>query len=211
MIRRSVRTRPGAGAPRRGPGRPPGSGKGDDPGPRERLLRSAAALFASRGIAAVGLDELTAHAGVARNSLYHHFESKDGLVAAYLNDCHDRWLGWMKSEAAKRADPRARLLSVFETLSEWHRTDEYHGCPFVRAAGELGVGVGRVKAAMDAHTGATTAWLESLAAEASQPRPGELARGLLILINGSNLCAARGGNNLRSAETARSIAETMLV
>lgn len=143
-------------------------------------------------------------------SLYHHFESKDGLVAAYLRERHDAWLGWMKSECDKRANPRERLLSIFDTLAQWHRMDDYHGCPFARAAGELGVGEGPVKAAIDDHAHEVIAWLESLARDASHPRPPEMAQQMLILINGANLCAARGGNHEHSAACARAIAESLL-
>jgi AcrR family transcriptional regulator len=195
---------------RRGPGRPPRELRADGPGPRERLLRSAAALFAAKGIAAVGLDELTKHAAVARMSLYQHFQNKEGLVAAYLRERHDAWIAWMKSEGAKFADPRERLLSIFDTLAAWHRMDDYYGCPFARAAGELGAGEGAVKDAMDEHAVEVTVWLESLSREAAHPRPSELAAKLVILINGANLCAARGGEHERSAALARSMVEMLL-
>lgn len=143
-------------------------------------------------------------------SLYHHFESKDGLVAAYLHERHDAWMHWMKSESAARPNPRERLLGVFETLATWHEMDDYHGCPFARAAGELGVGEGRVKQAMDDHAVEVIQWLESLARDAGAAQPEAFAAKMLILINGANLCAARGGDHHRSAAHARDIAEALL-
>jgi AcrR family transcriptional regulator len=194
----------------RGPGRPPRDAATERPGPRERLLSSAATLFAAKGIAAVGLDELTKHAAVARMSLYQHFQNKEGLVAAYLRERHDAWMAWMKSEGAKFADPRERLLSIFDTLAAWHRMDDYHGCPFARAAGELGAGEGAVKDAMDEHAAEVMVWLEGLSREAGHPDPAALASKLVILINGANLCAARGGEHERSAALARSMVEMLL-
>lgn len=47
-----------------------------------RVLDSARTLFAERGYAAVGLDEVATHAGVTRGAVYHHYSSKLGLFRA---------------------------------------------------------------------------------------------------------------------------------
>ena len=55
-----------------------------------RILDAARTLFAERGFAAVGLDEVAAHAGVTRGAVYHHYVSKVGLFRAVLdNDLAD--------------------------------------------------------------------------------------------------------------------------
>ena len=49
-----------------------------------RLLDAAARLFYADGIAATGINAITAEAGVARMSLYNNFASKEELMLAYL-------------------------------------------------------------------------------------------------------------------------------
>jgi AcrR family transcriptional regulator len=49
---------------------------------RAALVEAGRRLFAERGFAAVGTEELVAAAGVTRGALYHHFEGKVGLFAA---------------------------------------------------------------------------------------------------------------------------------
>ena len=48
---------------------------------RQRILDSAARLFALRGFDAVGLDDLMADAGLTRGAFYHHFRTKDELLS----------------------------------------------------------------------------------------------------------------------------------
>ena len=49
---------------------------------RERIVERAAELFASRGIAAVSVDEVLAAAGAGKGQFYHYFRGRDELAAA---------------------------------------------------------------------------------------------------------------------------------
>jgi len=48
----------------------------------DRLVATASELFHREGIRAVGIQRVIEEAGVAKASLYAHFDSKDDLVAA---------------------------------------------------------------------------------------------------------------------------------
>lgn len=48
----------------------------------EHVLDVASHLFAERGFAAVGLDEIARQAGVTRGAIYHHYGSKVGVFRA---------------------------------------------------------------------------------------------------------------------------------
>ncbi|WP_432843447.1 TetR/AcrR family transcriptional regulator [Dactylosporangium sp. CA-092794] len=76
---------------------------------RERILASAAALFANKGVAATTVREIADEVGILSGSLYHHFESKeamvDEIVSSYLDDLRTRY----KRVMAADTDPRARL------------------------------------------------------------------------------------------------------
>jgi len=62
----------------------------DRPTRRAAILRAAAAAFAERGFAATSMDDVAGAAGITRLIVYRHFESKDALYAAVLQDVRDR-------------------------------------------------------------------------------------------------------------------------
>jgi TetR/AcrR family transcriptional regulator, cholesterol catabolism regulator len=76
---------------------------------RERILLSAATLFARRGVAATTVREIADEVGILSGSLYHHFESKEAIVdeviSSYLEDLRSRY----KQVLARDLDPRTRL------------------------------------------------------------------------------------------------------
>ena len=76
---------------------------------RERILASAAALFASKGVAATTVREIADEVGMLSGSLYHHFDSKeamvDEIVTSYLEDLRARY----KGVVARDTDPRTKL------------------------------------------------------------------------------------------------------
>lgn len=102
---------------------------------RDRLVGTATALFYGHGIHAVGIDRIIAEAGVAKATFYHHFPTKDALVAAYLTD-----QSRLQREAmAGLADlaPRDALLAFFDAVADSTRDPVFRGCQFVNAAAEF--------------------------------------------------------------------------
>ncbi|CAD6518626.1 TetR/AcrR family transcriptional regulator [Paraburkholderia sabiae] len=105
---------------------------------RERLLDAAEALIYAGGIHATGVDAIVRQSGTARKSFYTHFESKDALVAAALERRDERWMKWFIEGTLRRGkSPRTRLLAMFDVLREWFVSEDFHGCAFLNAAGEI--------------------------------------------------------------------------
>jgi|SRR5690625_4532283 len=110
---------------------------------RERLLAAAARLFYAHGIAATGIDAITAEAGVAKQSLYNNFASKDELTAAYIERRHREWLELYRARAQAAGSPTARVLAVFDAYTDHARLAYQHGfrgCGLLNAAAELPAG-----------------------------------------------------------------------
>src|SRR4051794_11490077 len=76
---------------------------------RERLLRAARELFAERGYAEVGTEELVRRAEVTRGALYHHFKDKRDLFRAVHEQMEEELAGKIGSKLAGIDDPEELL------------------------------------------------------------------------------------------------------
>jgi AcrR family transcriptional regulator len=59
---------------------------------RQRVLKAAAELFATRGYAATSISAIRKASGVLPSSIYWEFGNKAGIFAAVLEDSAERWL-----------------------------------------------------------------------------------------------------------------------
>jgi AcrR family transcriptional regulator len=105
--------------------------------PRERLIDAAAELFYRQGACTVGVDLVSAAAGVSKRTLYQQFGSKDRLIAEALDAKGPEVLSRYLPDEASAAPPRSVILSVFERLTEWTSGADFRGCPFINTATEL--------------------------------------------------------------------------
>jgi AcrR family transcriptional regulator len=177
---------------KRKPGRPPK--RPDTVSPRERLLRSARELFYQKGLA-TGVDELSAHAKVAKMSLYGHFGSKDNLAAEYVSDADCRFQEWFDAQMAHGpADPKAKLVHTFDVLAAWVNQPGFRGCTFINAAIELNDRSHPAFAAAVAEKASMRHQLEELARAAGLQKPKALARELSLLTDGALVASAMEGS-----------------
>ena len=99
--------------------------------PAERILAAADKLFYAQGIRAVGVDAVSAEAGVSKRTLYNHYPSKNSLIAAYLT-------ARLKHIAPSDAPAREQILGAFDYLERRFADPAFRGCPYVNAVTELG-------------------------------------------------------------------------
>jgi AcrR family transcriptional regulator len=181
---------------------------------RQRLLEAAARRFYADGLAATGIDTITAEAGVAKMSLYNNFSSKADLVRAYLEARHEEWLDLYRRRLDRARDPRARVLAVFDAYAD-HAALGYErgfrGCGLLNAAAELPVGdPGR--AAVRAHKEEVEGLLAGHLADLLPGRPDRaraIAEHLAFLLEGAMARAGLEGDGVRLRH-ARQIASGLL-
>jgi TetR/AcrR family transcriptional repressor of nem operon len=100
--------------------------KGHKDETRQRILDVAARQFRERGMSAAGLAGLMAEAGLTNGAFYVHFESKEDLIRAVLDDA----LARREQVWRKLDDSGGGLAAVIgDYLSARHRDDPGGGCP----------------------------------------------------------------------------------
>jgi AcrR family transcriptional regulator len=161
---------------------------------RERILVAAYDLFAHRGIQAVGIDAIIERSGVARQTLYRHFSSKQALVLAFLERREELWTkDWLQGEVERRsADPEKRLLAVFDVFDGWFRTPGFEGCSFINVILEITDPADPVHRASASYLRKIRDFLEDLARRAGIADAENFARQWHILMKGSIVAAAEG-------------------
>jgi AcrR family transcriptional regulator len=89
---------------------------------RERLLAAARELFAERGYAAVGTEELVRRAEVTRGALYHHFRDKKDLFRAVHEETEANLVAEIGQKMAGIVDPeellRVGIRSFLDAVAE---------------------------------------------------------------------------------------------
>lgn len=101
---------------------------------RERLLATARDLFTRRGASNVGINDVTATAGVAKMTLYNNFPSKDALVLAVYRDMMDTDLRDLSAMARADGSEQERLLGLLDHFDRDTHAGGDRGCPFIHAS-----------------------------------------------------------------------------
>lgn len=94
-------------------GRRPRGRPGHD---REAVLRTAIELFNRRGFDATSISDLAAELGVTKSAVYHHFASKEALLAAALDEALERLSAAVEAAAVATDGQRSsvRLRTTVE-------------------------------------------------------------------------------------------------
>lgn len=154
---------------------------------RKRIIEAASKLFYGEGIRAVSVDAVAEKAGVTKRTLYYHFESKDELVAAYL-EARDQpnlklMAGWF--DKAEGALPQ-KIEAIFQNLAHSARHPRWKGCGFLRTAAELANLPGHPAIRIGArHKAGFERWLAGACADHGATSPEELARQVVLLMDGA--------------------------
>ncbi|TCI99396.1 TetR/AcrR family transcriptional regulator [Aeromicrobium sp. IC_218] len=179
----------------------------DDDEARRRVVDAADALFYARGIRGVGMDAVRSRSGVSLKRIYALFPSKDDLVVAVLRGRSALWNEGVAGAAAAAGTPRERLLAVFDFLERWFCEDDFRGCAFINAFGEVG---GTSPVVADLVRSQKADFVEHVAAlvdEIGGSR--ELAAQLALLAEGAQTTAAITGGG-ETARVARRAAEVLV-
>ncbi|MCG6154806.1 TetR/AcrR family transcriptional regulator [Rubinisphaera margarita] len=178
---------------------------------REKLIQAGHEIFYREGFLAVGLDRLLNEVGCSKQTFYNHFESKDDLIVAVIDEHHRWWSTELRDRLLKAAgpDPRGQILAMFDVVDEIIHDPDYHGCIYINAAVEF------PQPHHPAHRSArnakadSVALLEDLAERAGAASPLALAQEIDMLIEGA-LITHQVAPDVDACAIARRVAEMLL-
>lgn len=107
------------------------------PDTKEKILIRIDKLFYRQGFSNTGIDQLTKDVGITKPSLYHHFQSKNALGFAYLEEKAKSLFSMLDSLLAESKSYTMYMNRWANTLLVLAKRNEFYGCPFTAFASEL--------------------------------------------------------------------------
>jgi len=169
---------------------------------RDHIAAVAAELFYRDGIHRVGVDKVAVEAGVTKRTLYHHFRSKDDLIAGSLRRAP-------RIRFPKDGGPLERILGAFDLLETFLDGSEYRGCPYIIFTAELTDPSHPARKLINDYAAKRRAWFRDRAAEAGLPDPESLGEQIDVLFEGALASGAKRGD-LAAARAAKKAVSAIL-
>ena len=174
-------------------------GEGKPSAVRDRILATASKLFYRNGVHAVGVDLVVAESGIAKTSLYRHFGSKDGLVAAFLeSEDADFWRQWDAIAAQHSDDPAAELAAYLDWMDVRLRRPGYRGCPQLNVIAELTDPKHPARRIATGHKDRMRERFTNLAMRMRLPGPEHVGAQLALIFDGAFMSAPLGAGEAMS-------------
>ncbi len=178
---------------------------------RQRLIDAAVRRFYRDGFRNVGIDQVLADVGISKTAFYKHFESKDDLMLAALED-RNRWAqDTFRAMARERGGPTpiGQLHALLDVVEHIVQSDDFQGCIFVNAAMEFPLQHEPAHVAAAASKQAIEDIVSNMAEEAGAANPRSLARELCLIMEGAYVTRHVTGNK-RTVDIARRVADLVI-
>ncbi|GLR85155.1 TetR/AcrR family transcriptional regulator [Bradyrhizobium iriomotense] len=154
---------------------------------RKRILDGAYTLFRRHGYSRVSMDDIAAKASFTKRTLYHHFKSKDQLLADVLACQQELALQAFKTFGDRLSgSPEAIVEGMFRELAVWADRPRWAGSGFTRLVIELADLPGHpARLIARRHKARLERCLGELLERSGVRRAGELARAIWLLSEGA--------------------------
>ncbi len=165
---------------------------------REKVLKAAAKAIRAHGPHRIAVAGVMSQAGLTHGGFYAHFDSKDALVAAAIDQMFEQARERFVSEV-KDLPPAAALCAYVDFyLSERHRDARTSGCPMPVLAGDLPRLDRAARARFAQGVAALTENIAKRAKELDRPEPEALARSVVAELVGALSLARAEPDEARS-------------
>jgi AcrR family transcriptional regulator len=154
---------------------------------RGRILEAAYKLFRRQGYNRVTMDDIAEAAELTKRTLYHHFNSKDQLLADVLESQHHLALQAFRTFGDNLSGSAETIVeAMFQDLAVWADRPRWAGSGFTRLVIELADLPGHpARLIARRHKAQLEKCFAELLARSGVGRPNELARAVWLLSEGA--------------------------
>jgi AcrR family transcriptional regulator len=182
---------------------------------RKRILDAAYRLFRRQGFSRVSMDEIASASRLTKRTLYHHFGSKDQLLADVLEAQHELALEAFRTFGSELSgSPEVIVQRMFQDLAVWADRPLWAGSGFTRLVVELADLPGHpARLIARRHKPQLESCLAALLADSGVEQSKPLARAVWLLSEGAiSLILIHGdlGYSTAASEAARSLVQAYL-
>jgi len=157
-------------------------------GVKERIIETASDLFYNQGYNQTGINQIIDEAGVAKASMYQHFRSKEDIAVAYLVARHSMWMGKLEKHVSKNKSSKAKVIGVFDYLSDWLNTVNFRGCGWQNIITDLPEDSDKIRSQAVFHKNELRSWVREQLKEdggLTKQKANDFGDQVMILIEGA--------------------------
>jgi AcrR family transcriptional regulator len=178
---------------------------------RQKLVDAATRRFYRDGFRNVGIDQILTDVGISKTAFYKHFECKEDLMLAALDD-HDRWMQDTFRDMVRQRGGESgvgQLRALFEVVEMLIESEDFQGCIFVNVAMEFPLQHEPAHVAAARSKQAVEDMVTEISALAGAAEPRALAQELCLVMEGVYVTRQVTGNP-ETIAIARRIAEKII-
>jgi AcrR family transcriptional regulator len=107
---------------------------------RQEIIDAAISLFSQNGYHAASMQDVARALGIQKPSLYHHFDSKEAILLAILENGMERLTGQLEEIAASDQDCVSKLRAAIQAQADAIASNPPRAAVFLREDRGLGDG-----------------------------------------------------------------------
>jgi AcrR family transcriptional regulator len=104
---------------------------------KQNIIETAAHLFYQKGYNLTGINEIIKEAGIAKATLYNHFNSKDDICLAYLEYKNDAFIKSITAFIEQKPQGKEQCIAIFDFLRLFFEDSNFNGCWCINTISEI--------------------------------------------------------------------------
>src|SRR5262245_17092425 len=174
-------------------------------------MDAAFTRFYRDGFRNVGIDQILADVGISKTAFYKHFESKEDLMVAALEDQQRKMEEIFLTMVRERGgdSPLAQLRALFDAVENILESEQFRGCVFVNASIEFPLPHEPAHVVAAKSKAGFERMVREIAERAGADDPAALAQELTMIMEGAYVTRHVSGNS-QTIEIARRLGERVI-